>query len=322
MDNPILIDDDDTMKEGDIELETPMVDSESYKVDQNTLKLVMNNDYHEQSDGMHSNSIKCEPDYSINWNGCEINEEDQEMPAEKIWFKTEMENERFEDSSGIYTEASAKQFFSRAAQQKIARKRHSVTEKRKTMEQNHEGQVNPFLHLSNQNNLNERASNISGPYSHHEGINHRQSAVEKQQHSYLSNFEGIPTQEQNNADGSGSLDEAASLDKLLQTWGLEELRKITVKVLKIIRMHHIEKLFKNVPVGTQVLFEHHLKTGENPSGILSITPYRMTLTYYMPSKSRVCQLHVCNPLLPLHLILTCIRQKEQMLEQRFIWLIY
>ncbi|VEN56638.1 unnamed protein product [Callosobruchus maculatus] len=271
MDNPILIAD-DSMKEGDIELETPMVDSESYKVDHNTLKLVMNNDYHEDSDSMNSNRIKCEPDYSINWNGCEVHEEDLEMPAEKIWFKTEMESERFEDNSGIYTDANAKNFFNRAAQQKIAKKRPLVSEKRKTLEQNHHGQNIPFQHMSTHSAPNERTLNISGTYSHHGEINHRQPMQQAQQHSYSSNFGGIPMQQQNNTDGSGSLEEVTALEKLLQTWGLEDLKayfiqqKITVNVLKIIRMHHIEKLFKDVPVGTQVLFEHHLRNWRKTIG--------------------------------------------------------
>nr|CAI5862642.1 unnamed protein product [Callosobruchus analis] len=139
------------------------------------------------------------------------------------------------------------------------------------MEQSHKEQDNMFLHMSSHNNLNKRTLNISGAYNHHEGVNHRQSAQEEQR-SCLSNFGGIPMQEQNNADVSRSLDETTSLEKLLQTWGLEDLKsyfiqqKITVSVLKIIRMHHIQKLFKDMPVGTQVIFEHHLKNWRKAIG--------------------------------------------------------
>lgn len=45
-------------------------------------------------------------------------------------------------------------------------------------------------------------------------------------------------------------------------------QKISVEILKIMKRHHIEKLFKNLPIGTQILFEHRL---ENWRKALNIT---------------------------------------------------
>ncbi|XP_024875367.1 uncharacterized protein LOC112456838 [Temnothorax curvispinosus] len=65
---------------------------------------------------------------------------------------------------------------------------------------------------------------------------------------------------------------------LLQSWNQEELvdhllrENVVIKILKIIKQHHIEKLLKSFDLGTQILFEDNLEKWRNSLNLPLETP--------------------------------------------------
>ncbi|XP_071629413.1 uncharacterized protein [Temnothorax longispinosus] len=65
---------------------------------------------------------------------------------------------------------------------------------------------------------------------------------------------------------------------LLRSWNQEELvdhllrENVVIKILKIIKQHHIEKLLKSFDLGTQILFEDNLEKWRNSLNLPLETP--------------------------------------------------